>query len=158
MLEFKNVVLTTDFSSNAEAASAYAAELARRHNGRIHLVHVFEDVTYYMTVAEDVSAVALADPAGWYALAKTEHENKLSLAATKLSAQENIEVVPVFRQGHTAREIVDYAKQVNADAIVIATHGRTGLSHFIFGSVAERVLRLSHCPVLSVRPEKMKTR
>jgi nucleotide-binding universal stress UspA family protein len=54
-------------------------------------------------------------------------------------------------QGAVAPEIVDYAKQGDYDLIVIGTHGHTGLKHALLGSVAERVVRLAPCPVLSLR-------
>jgi nucleotide-binding universal stress UspA family protein len=52
--------------------------------------------------------------------------------------------------GHVAQTVIDYARDVRADLIVMGTHGRTGLAHFIIGSVAERVVRLAPCPVLTV--------
>jgi nucleotide-binding universal stress UspA family protein len=58
--------------------------------------------------------------------------------------------------GHVAHTIVEYAKAISADLIVMGTHGRTGLAHFIIGSVAERVVRLAPCPVLTVGLEKSK--
>ncbi len=58
---------------------------------------------------------------------------------------------PVVRLGDPGNEIVDYAKQANADLIVIPSHGRTGLEHLLLGSVAERVARLAKCPVLVLR-------
>jgi nucleotide-binding universal stress UspA family protein len=56
--------------------------------------------------------------------------------------------------GHVANTIVEYAKTIQADLVVMGTHGRTGLAHFIIGSVAERVVRLAPCPVLTVGLEK----
>jgi nucleotide-binding universal stress UspA family protein len=62
----------------------------------------------------------------------------------------SLPLVATVRMGHVAQTIVDYAKDVGADLIVMGTHGRTGLAHFIIGSVAERVVRMAPCPVLTV--------
>jgi nucleotide-binding universal stress UspA family protein len=56
-----------------------------------------------------------------------------------------------LRQGGAVDEILAHAKEAGADLIVMGTHGRTGLSHLLMGSVAERVLRTAHCPVLTVK-------
>jgi universal stress protein A len=153
-MEFKNILLTTDLSDNSAAATPYAVELARQFGGRIHLVHVFEDVTLLATTSEDAFAAATASQTGWMTLARQQRELALRSLAETMATSEKLEVTPVFRQGPAATEIVDAAKKSGADCIIIATHGRTGLSHLLFGSVAERVVRLSECPVLTVRPKK----
>jgi nucleotide-binding universal stress UspA family protein len=61
-------------------------------------------------------------------------------------------IVRVCRQGTPFLEIVRYAKEHEMDLIVLGTHGRSGLAHVLMGSVAERVVRKSPCPVLTVRP------
>jgi nucleotide-binding universal stress UspA family protein len=58
---------------------------------------------------------------------------------------------PIIRQGRPATEIVEAAREIEADLIVIATHGHTGLKHVLLGSVAENVVRHAPCPVLTVR-------
>ena len=62
--------------------------------------------------------------------------------------------MPVLLKGHAVHEIIDEVNHVNADLVVIATHGRTGLAHIFFGSVAEYVVRHSRIPVLTVRQEE----
>ncbi len=57
--------------------------------------------------------------------------------------------------GEAATKIVDVARERNAGMIVMSTHGRTGLSHVLMGSVAEKVVRLAPCPVLSIKPKRM---
>jgi len=68
----------------------------------------------------------------------------------------DVTVEPHVRVGSPAEEIVKAARDTHADLIVIATHGRGGLSRVLFGSVTERVVRHAPCPVLTVRPEKAK--
>jgi nucleotide-binding universal stress UspA family protein len=64
---------------------------------------------------------------------------------------ENLTVVREIRQGSPFLEIIRYAKEKNIDLIVLGTHGRSGLAHVMLGSVAERVVRIAPCPVLTVR-------
>jgi universal stress protein A len=152
-MQFKNILLTTDLSDNSAAATPYAVELARQFGGQINLVHVFEDTSLLAVTSEDAFAAATASQTGWLTLARQQRELALRALAESMAVAEKLEVTPIFRQGPAATEIVDAAKQINADCIIISTHGRTGLSHLLFGSVAERVVRLSECPVLTVRPK-----
>jgi nucleotide-binding universal stress UspA family protein len=152
MVAFKKIILTTDLSENADAAIPYAVELAKKWEGSIELVYVLEDMIYY---ANPAAAEGLV-PVEWMVANRRDHEVQLKIRAEELTKTQNVKVVDVMLQGHAANAIVDYAKESKADCVIIATHGRTGFSHFIFGSVAERVVQLCAIPVLSIRPEAMK--
>lgn len=149
MTQFKTIVLTTDLSKNADVAAAYAVELASKDGATIHLVYVFEP-TLYTVVAPDAGVYYDAD---WLAQLEKESEVNLKVRAANLQVPANVQVVPHFLKGNPAAEIVKFAKAVNADCIAMATHGRTGFSHFLFGSVAEKVVRTSPCIVLTIKPE-----
>lgn len=149
MAFFKNVLLTTDFSPNAEAAIPVAAELARKFGGTIRLLYVFED-TALVTGLPGEPVMTL----DWVNTARIERESRLGTLAEKIRHTEGVECVPCLREGLGAAEILKAAKELQSDCIVIATHGRTGFSHFLFGSVAEKVVRMSPCPVLTVRPKQ----
>ena len=149
-MDIKKIVLTTDLSANADAATDYAITLAKKFGASIFLIHVFESDIYYAGTLESAS---MNDPAEWFKHAREKRIKALKEFAATLSAASGLPVMDVFREGHAANEIVNFAKVENADCIVIATHGRSGISHLLFGSVAERVVRMSHCPVLSVRPK-----
>lgn len=153
MIQFKNILLTTDLSENANAAAPYAAELARRFQGRIQLLHVVEDLLYFPTAPEPGSYAI--DPVAILESVRCERKKQLEQCAKELSNREHLEVKPVLLDGHPATAIVKFAVDQKVDCLVVATHGRTGLSHFIFGSVAEKLVRMSACPVLSVRPAKI---
>ena len=150
MVQFKKIVLTTDLSECANAAIPYAVEFARRYDGTIFLVHVAEEDLFVASMAYSPSA--MAEQSKWTAEARQNREQKLSDLAKSLGKREGVSVVNVMLHGNAVNMIVNFAK-ANADCIVIATHGRTGFSHLMYGSVAERVIRLSHCPVLAVRPQ-----
>ena len=154
MIAFKNIILTTDLSQMSDAAAPYAVDFAQKYDGLIHLVHVFEDLIFYPpTLTEAPLAVDVSE-----VLREThaERATKLDQHAKDLSQQYGVQVVPVLLRGHAGNEIVSYAKRENIDLIVTATHGRGGISHLIFGSVAERVVRTSYCPVMTVRPAEHK--
>lgn len=149
-MDLKKIVLTTDLSENANAASEYAVELARKFGATLFLVHVFECDIYYAGTMESAS---MNDPAEFFSHARENRKKALKEAARTLSAATGLPVSDVFLEGHASHEVVNFAKKEKADCIVIATHGRSGLSHLLFGSVAENVVRMAACPVLSVRPK-----
>lgn len=148
MITFKTILLTTDFSAYSDAAIPYAGELARDFQGKIRLLHVFDDVPLSAGFSPDVYV-----PFDWLEAARKERIARLSVLADKIRLDERVEVETNMRDGIARQAILDEAKACQADCIVIATHGRTGIPHFLFGSVAEHIVRLSPCPVMTVRPE-----
>ncbi|HEY3323711.1 MAG TPA: universal stress protein [Planctomycetota bacterium] len=154
MIQFKKIVLTTDFSDNSEAAVPYAVELAKRYDGEIHLLHVTVEHAYYVPMPTG-EFVTMTAPEEWLKEAQQNQMKILMDRADALATHEGVKVIPMMRNGHPPTEIVHYAKEIDADCVVISTHGRTGLAHLLHGSVGESVLR--HCPkpVLSVRPPKL---
>jgi nucleotide-binding universal stress UspA family protein len=140
------ILVPVDFSPHAERAVRYAATLARRFDATLHLLHVVEDPflsgawspeAYVPNVTEllqDLTAGAERQLAGLRA----------SVAAL------GITVTTAVITGRPAPAIVSHADQGGFDLIVMGTHGRTGLSHVVIGSVAERVVRKAPCPVLTV--------
>jgi nucleotide-binding universal stress UspA family protein len=146
MIDFKTILLTTDFSAYSETAFLYAGELARRFGGIIRLLYVFDEgpaITGYPDVYV---------PLDWIEATRKERLARLELLARKITLDEKVDVQPCMREGRARDGILDEAKECHADCIVMATHGRTGIPHFIFGSVAEHVLRQSPCPVMTLHP------
>lgn len=134
-----NVVVPVDFSDRSLDALDEALRLTEDPS-RLHVVHVLEDVSSYEPefIWETVS-----------------HEERMREAEQALKewlddpVYSGIHLHVVL--GNPGYEITELAKQLDAALIVISSHGRTGLSHLLLGSVAERVLRLAHCPVLVIR-------
>ena len=151
-MDFKTIVMTTDFSENADAALPYAVELAKKFGAKLHLVHVFEEPHLYSGLAEGI-VIGVSD---WIAEGHKACTKKLEAAADTLAAKEKLKVTAKALRGNPVTKVLEYADKQGAACIVIATHGRTGLSHVVHGSVAERIVRQSRCPVLSVRPKKVK--
>jgi nucleotide-binding universal stress UspA family protein len=124
----REILLATDFSDTSEAAARVAYECALQWGARVHLFHV--------TWPQETEVTAL--------LAR--------LVADFASVPTVVRSVPA---GDAARAIVSYARDHAIDLVVLGTHGRTGFSHALLGSVAERVVRTAPCPVLTVpSPER----
>jgi universal stress protein A len=144
MTIFRRILVPHDFSEAATHALRVAARLAKQHGGRLMVLHV---VTPYQPVTE------LPEVGGWL----TDRE---IVAGTKRSLDEVVRRELRGRGAPPARFHVDLGDPVTrildaakaADVIVMSTEGRTGLSHLLIGSVAEKVVRHSPVPVLTVRP------
>jgi nucleotide-binding universal stress UspA family protein len=146
--EAKRFLVPTDFSSGAQKAAKEALVLARSFGGRVFFLHVFDPTPRYAYYYEgDMAAslpILLSTPEDFEA----DWESFLStLPLGDISWEKRIE------EGSAAKTIVEHAATIHADAIVMGTHGRSGLEHMLLGSVAEAVARAAPCPVLTVRPE-----
>lgn len=144
-MEIKNILFPTDFSKGARAAMDYAISLARDYDARLMLLYVIQDIS----IAEwytpsSISATDLVED-----MEKGAYKEMDRWAAEAEAGVKNVEKIVV--RGVPFVEIIKTAKEKNADLIVIGTHGRTGIDHMLFGSTAEKVVRKSPCPVLTVR-------
>lgn len=147
MLEIRSILAPTDFSRHAEGAVRYACGLAERFGATLHLLHVLPDVI--VPVGPDPSLIASVPPSYY---AETEAHSREALGRlVQPDWPRPAGVVPEVRWGDPVEAIVAYAGQTAIDLIAIATHGRTGLSHVLLGSVAERIVREAPCPVLTIR-------
>ena len=148
MLPLKKIVCPTDFSAAAESAVTEALELSRQFQAELVLVHVVpvlppapSDPNFVFQVPEYERALHV------------DAERRLSALAADIAGQ-HVTVRTVVGHGDAGSEIVRIAKEEGADLIVISTHGSTGWRHAMFGSVAEKVVRLAHRPVLTVPAPK----
>ncbi len=146
MKRFKIILAATDLSPEAGAAVAYAGHLARAEGAKLVVVNVPHSTTLLFTDFSPPIDMLDLD---------TQIEDAARGALTKwvsrhLKKVTNVEIV--VRQGITHEVICDLAEEIGASVIVMATHGRKGLSHVLLGSVTERVLRQAPCPVLVVKP------
>jgi nucleotide-binding universal stress UspA family protein len=142
MFTIKKILVTTDFSDFSIAALEYAFSLAMTHDASVHLLHVV-DTRQWPTLRKSgkVSAASLERTA------RASMQQFISETVDEYSV-----VTPVIRTGIPADEIAQYAREAQADLIVMATHGRTGLAHVLIGSIAEKVIRCSTVPVFVVKP------
>lgn len=144
MLAFKKILAPTDFSEASLRAIGQAAELARFFEGELCLVHVVEPMPATSPEFDYGFDVSGYEP-GLYSSAEERLQEVLDRVPKEVCAR------AVIRYGDASREIVRISREEDVDVIVIATHGLTGWRHLVFGSVAEKVVRLSECPVLTIR-------
>lgn len=143
----RRIVVATDFSRTSELALDTAALLARQNDAKLTLVHV---------VVPDGTLPMIEDPRSGLIMADDETRERLHLELhvlcdrwfADLPRRANVALVV---STSPSEGICQYAEDVDADLIVIATHGRTGLARMLNGSVAEHVVRHAPCPVLSLR-------
>ncbi len=146
MIQINRILVPTDFSDCSRQATSYARELATRFASEIHLV----------TVVDPTPLVAASAGAPVPTSLLEDRERSAELDIARWPDKEFDQQMSVTRKvlhGVPFVEIVRYARQQSVDLIVMGTHGRTGLTHALIGSVAERVVRKANCPVLVVRPE-----
>lgn len=137
----QRILVPTDLSPLAEQAVRYAHGLAELCKAELHVLHVLADETERATMLAGVVDVGADD------------DDNTGRVFAKLLGEHGsirrIEVVRVRRDIPAA--ICEYARDEQLDLIVLSSHGRSGLSHALFGSVAVEVLRAAPCPVLTVR-------
>lgn len=151
MIALKNVLVATDFGEAADSALAYGRELARRFNATLHVLHVAENVYITAFGAETYASFA---PDLQRDIEESAHR-RLYEAVIDSDGSDPRTIPSVMTSSSPAFAIIDYANEHEIDLIVMGTHGRGTLGHFLMGSVAERVVRLAGCPVLTIRqPER----
>lgn len=139
MLPIRTILLPTDFSEHSQWALRLACALARDHSSELVLLSVVP--TPVIVYGEGV----VPDEPEQH---RVEMENRLlRLPVPSFTGQ----LTRKIKEGDPATEILDTAREVNADLIIMGTHGRTGLARFLMGSVAEVVARKAGCPVLTVK-------
>ncbi|MCL5966657.1 MAG: universal stress protein [Deltaproteobacteria bacterium] len=143
---FTKILLPTDFSECSTKAARVARRVAERFNARIVVLHVLDEpVALDPMFRGDVPVELLRTRMEQFA-----QENMDAFLAAHFSGFENFDTM--LASGIPYREIIKKARETGADLIVIGTHGRTGVEHVLFGSTAEKVVRMGPCPVLTVRP------
>lgn len=150
---FARILVPIDFSPTSESAIDYARELATRFDAQIELLHVVEDPIASGAWEPDASYLTIPELLDRFV---EEGERRLEDFKNRLR-DAGITVETRVVTGSPARGILHTAQEDGCDLIVMGTHGRTGLSHMLMGSVAERVIRTAACPVLTVRHRPAET-
>ncbi len=145
MLEIKKILLATDLGGNSERATEYARLFVSQFNAELHVLHVLEDVPTNTPVF-----------GGGIALNTYIHESA-SVAEQKIhtlfepSWRIGKQLFAATADGEPATEVLRYTTEHGIDLIVLGTHGRSGLSQILLGSVAAKVTHQAKCPVVVVR-------
>jgi universal stress protein A len=149
-MQITRIVVPTDFSVHAETALRYALELARLFKAVVHVVNVVEDP---LAAGVWSSEIYTAEIAGLQINLMRDAEKRLHALVAANAGTVTCEV----RRGPAAKQILEAAREFGGDLIVMGTRGRTGVAHVLMGSVAEKVVRLAACPVLTLHaPEPVK--
>ena len=146
MIKIEKILFPTDFSEHSKHAFTYALSFAREYGAQLHMLHVVEDVQY-LANAYMFDVPMMPSFTDMEENRQKEMEEFIEREVTDAS----IKIEKSIRHGRPFLEIIQAAKDESVDLIVIATHGRGGLEHALFGSTAEKVVRKAPCPVLSIR-------
>jgi nucleotide-binding universal stress UspA family protein len=141
------ILVPVDFSPHSDRAFDYAATIAQRFGARLGLIHVVDDP--FIAGAWN-SEVYVPNTGELLAALIANAEQRLATLKESASAL-GLTAETAVITGRPAHAIVEHAKEGGFDLIVMGTHGRTGLSHIVMGSVAELVVRMAPCAVLTVR-------
>ena len=142
MIGIRRIVHPTDLSSASQGALTWAIDIAKQNQAELLLIHVLLPPT---PIYEVESAL------------RPQAESTMSALANE-AKQKRVSVKRLFLKGTTSvdKQIVRSARILGADLIIMGTHGRTGVSRLLTGSVASRVIARAHCPVLVVRGRSVK--
>lgn len=148
-----SILVSLDGSVASEAALPYAERLARVFDAELHLVRVAETTQLYAMLTPEAQTPAAAQTLNeLVARLVSESTTYLNRVAEDLRAK-GLRVTVQTLEGFPAEQLLAYEREVGTDLTVMATHGRTGLSRLVFGSVAERILKQGNTPVMMIRPK-----
>jgi nucleotide-binding universal stress UspA family protein len=152
MLTVRTLLVAVDFSDTSIDITTYGRELARSFGASVHLLHVVPDPLQqpWAVEAPGLDFPGLSDQ--W----RAESRDRLHTLARSAGLDEQQTVLAVA-VGVPHRVIVEYAGEHGADLIILGSHGHGPVVHFLLGSVAERVVRQSVCPVLIVPHARLRT-
>lgn len=144
MEPFRKILVATDFSPSADAAAELGASLARAMGGSLTLLHVYQLPNF---VLPDGTTVLTSSSTLGDIISVVDQK----LAALRDRLADGIPVETRAIEGDPAKGVVGAAREGDYDLVVVGTHGRTGLEHLLLGSIAEKIVRTSPVPVLTVR-------
>jgi nucleotide-binding universal stress UspA family protein len=157
---YHHIVVPLDGSELAEQVLPYVKDLIRNRAVKVHLISVAPLASVVSASSAPIRMYPLVMSQAEFALQThqrdrieqelTSYLNGIAIRLSPDLATTSVEV----QFGEPAETLLAYAEEVKADLIAMCTHGRTGLARWAYGSIAEKVLRHAHCPVLLVRARK----
>jgi len=140
---YDDILLPTDGSDGIEAATEHAAAIAERFDATVHVLSVVDTRNRFESPTSGLSAEA------WREAESERAEQAIETTVAALPAERRVETAVV--EGVPKTAILDYIDDEGMDMVVMGTHGRTGLDHYLIGRVAGKVVRRSPVPVVTVR-------
>ncbi len=147
---WRKILVPHDFSSSANQAAALARDEAKLHDGRLVLLHVVELPPHFGPDSTLILPEGSQTPIGMREYAVQSATRHLASLAERLAA-DGVPVESIVRVGSPVEEITQLVDEQHITSIVMGTHGRTGFSRLMAGSVTERVVRTSAVPVMTIR-------
>jgi len=145
MKNVKKILVPVDFSENCSVALDWAMSISEYIGAGVILFHALE-VPYYLQRRANKILIIDKD-----IKEKVKKDTTKNLQTFSEKYNNKITIAPEMSEGKAFIEIIKAAGKHQVDLIVMGTHGRTGLEHMLIGSVAEKVVRKAHCPVLTVK-------
>jgi len=146
---FKKIVCPIDFSEFTDEIVKYAVNITKKFNAELHLIHIIPNLNYFTPYESFLT------PENLVAIEKNI-EKEVEKDFERVTKDIDVPLKKIVKTGVTFVEIIDYIKEEDIDLVVMGTHGRSGIEHILIGSVAEKVVRKSPCPVLTIRPRGRK--
>lgn len=146
----EKILVPTDLSPHSFVALEYANSISETYDAKVYIVYVCEQVPSEKKLKKHPELKE-----NFKEFKKKIREELKKLAIEKLNLAEEVEIVVL--EGNPYKEIIKFTIDNNIGLIVVASHGRTGFSHMLMGSVAEKIVRYSPVPVLTVKPEQVAT-
>jgi nucleotide-binding universal stress UspA family protein len=151
MIALKNILVATDFGEAADAALDYGRDFARTFGANLHVLHVVDNVLMRVGGAEAFLGVYPDVQRDVDEAARRQLDQRISDEDRRVLGAKPVTIT----SNATAAAIAGYAADDKIDLIIMGTHGRGAVAHLLLGSVAEKVVRMAPCPVLTVRqPER----
>ncbi len=144
MTEFRKILCPVDLTPNSLVAVEMARDIALKYDGKVYLLHVVR-----IPAADMDAPVAIGPHPHWMTSAQAR---LTEFAATVLDGSLPYETI--VKGGIPESSITEAVKELSADLVIMASHGRTGLAHLVLGSVAEEMVQVASCPVMVVKPHK----
>lgn len=140
----QKIVFPTDFSHSSEAALEYATRMARQSGGTLYIVHAEEPPQAY------------GGGEMYYGFLEPTHSELMEMLAEVKPSDPQVSFEHRMLHGFTnaADQVVEFAKEIGADLIVLGSHGRTGMKRLLMGSIAEAIVRHAPCPVMIVKKDQ----
>ncbi len=145
-MRFQTILVPTDFSDSSRHALHYAIDFSKRFGSKLILLHVIEDLPVLASGAYEG-----IDIGAYQARLLQDSRDQFERLVRETPDLSDAQIAQRIRNGVPYLEIIEEAKESDVDLIITSTHGRSGLTHFLMGSVAEKIVRNSPCPVLTVK-------
>ena len=145
VMHLNKILVPVDFSDHSKLALSHASEIAQSYDAKLQVLHIIEETMH--------PAFSLSGKSSIFDLIPGIEDDcrKRTEKMVKETVSSQIKYEVHIKGGRAASDIIGFAKENSTDLIVIATHGLTGLEHMLLGSVTEKVVRMAHCPVFTVK-------